>query len=208
MACINCHTEIERPKGKPGRKPLYCPSCRTERMRAQNRAWQRRFYGTPKWRAAQVVKAVKRRPGGACYRKHSDGGPWTPARQRYQSGWRKSPKGLAYQRAFTNRARARRAAALVCPLRPAHIRLLYVLQGGACFYCGRESRLTMDHIIPLARGGTDEPANCVLACGSCNSSKNAKLPLDWALRKRHSFMAVGSSNRLKSPPASMPADLP
>ncbi len=45
--------------------------------------------------------------------------------------------------------------------------------GHACAYCLQVKKLTRDHVIPLARGGLDEPGNVVPACQTCNSRKNA-----------------------------------
>lgn len=43
-----------------------------------------------------------------------------------------------------------------------------------CAYCGKKpKKLTMDHVQPLARGGSHTVSNIVPACGPCNSSKNA-----------------------------------
>jgi len=53
---------------------------------------------------------------------------------------------------------------------------------GMCFYCGRKYRaieLTMDHIIPLARGGKSIHANIVPACKDCNNKKKYLLPIEW-----------------------------
>jgi 5-methylcytosine-specific restriction endonuclease McrA len=49
--------------------------------------------------------------------------------------------------------------------------------GFRCVYCGTgaaESRLELDHVTPKARGGTDEIANLVTACRSCNVGKGKK----------------------------------
>ena len=49
----------------------------------------------------------------------------------------------------------------------------------ACRYCGAtapEARLTVDHVVPTALGGTDEPSNLVTACSDCNSGKAASAP--------------------------------
>lgn len=35
---------------------------------------------------------------------------------------------------------------------------------------------TVDHVIPRSAGGTDDPANLVLACGYCNSRKSSGPP--------------------------------
>lgn len=53
---------------------------------------------------------------------------------------------------------------------------------GICHYCGRKfspSELTMDHKIPLARGGTSEKMNLVPACKECNNKKKYLLPTEW-----------------------------
>lgn len=49
----------------------------------------------------------------------------------------------------------------------------------ACRYCGGvapEVKLTIDHVIPEALGGTDEPANLVAACADCNGGKSSVPP--------------------------------
>lgn len=51
--------------------------------------------------------------------------------------------------------------------------------GYACVYCGATGELTLDHVIPQSRGGSDTPENLVLACKSCNCSKGARTPNEW-----------------------------
>jgi hypothetical protein len=46
--------------------------------------------------------------------------------------------------------------------------------GRACARCGTNENLTVDHIIPWSRGGSDEAHNLQLLCGSCNSKKGAR----------------------------------
>lgn len=48
-----------------------------------------------------------------------------------------------------------------------------------CAYCGLKAKLTMDHIIPLSRGGLHCLENIVPACTSCNSKKGTKSLLEW-----------------------------
>lgn len=46
-----------------------------------------------------------------------------------------------------------------------------------CFYCGTGNvKLTMDHVIPVSRGGLHSIENIVPACCSCNASKGDKMP--------------------------------
>ena len=45
-----------------------------------------------------------------------------------------------------------------------------------CVYCGsKPAQLTMDHVIPLSKGGSHTKGNIVPACKSCNSSKGNKI---------------------------------
>lgn len=55
-----------------------------------------------------------------------------------------------------------------------------------CCYCGNESDLTLDHLIPQFKGGRHSADNLVVACRSCNSSKKALDLLEW-MDKRDEF---------------------
>jgi len=51
-----------------------------------------------------------------------------------------------------------------------------------CHYCGRKVEfhdLTMDHLVPLARGGRSTKENIVASCKNCNNLKKAMLPIEW-----------------------------
>lgn len=53
---------------------------------------------------------------------------------------------------------------------------LLIRQGWKCEYCDRPLHLktiTIDHMVPQSKGGTDHLVNLVAACRSCNSSKGA-----------------------------------
>ncbi|MCF6290470.1 MAG: HNH endonuclease [Desulfobacterales bacterium] len=56
------------------------------------------------------------------------------------------------------------------------------LAQGVCYYCGRKEKgsgLTMDHLVPLARGGRSTRDNIVCACKRCNTRKRSLLPMEW-----------------------------
>lgn len=50
-----------------------------------------------------------------------------------------------------------------------------------CFYCGGQSD-SLDHVVPVSRGGRHEPENVVAACRRCNSSKHDRLLSEWKPR--------------------------
>lgn len=49
----------------------------------------------------------------------------------------------------------------------------------SCAYCGTQSDLTKDHVLPISKGGKHEVKNLVPACKNCNSSKNDILLDEW-----------------------------
>lgn len=48
-----------------------------------------------------------------------------------------------------------------------------------CVYCGSTERISIDHVVPLSRGGKHEASNLAPACLPCNASKNNRLPSEW-----------------------------
>ena len=56
------------------------------------------------------------------------------------------------------------------------------IAAGECYYCGHNftaAELTLDHIVPLVRGGRSTRGNCVPACKECNTRKRDLLPTEW-----------------------------
>lgn len=53
-----------------------------------------------------------------------------------------------------------------------------IAQRWRCFYCGRPiwQSYTIDHVIPLSKGGPNKISNIVLACVRCNLEKGDTLP--------------------------------
>ena len=53
---------------------------------------------------------------------------------------------------------------------------------GVCHYCSlfvKPKELTMDHIVPISRGGKTTKGNVVPACKDCNTKKKSLLPMEW-----------------------------
>ena len=56
------------------------------------------------------------------------------------------------------------------------------IQKGVCHYCHRQvgrEQLTMDHVVPLSRGGKSKKGNIVPACKECNNNKKYLLLIEW-----------------------------
>jgi 5-methylcytosine-specific restriction endonuclease McrA len=63
-------------------------------------------------------------------------------------------------------------------------RNIYIRDRATCQYCGNTpgwSRLTIDHIVPRSRGGTNSWENCVVACKPCNNRKGNRTPKEAGL---------------------------
>lgn len=54
------------------------------------------------------------------------------------------------------------------------LRKRILAQDNACFYCGQEAT-TIDHVIPISKGGISSIDNCVPACNRCNSGKRDRI---------------------------------
>jgi len=59
------------------------------------------------------------------------------------------------------------------------------IASGECHYCQRKydpKELTMDHIVPVARGGTSTAGNVVPSCKPCNNEKKLETPAERLLK--------------------------
>lgn len=60
---------------------------------------------------------------------------------------------------------------------------------GLCLYCQRPSRIVVDHVVPINRGGQTVRANLAPCCQRCNSRKGDREPFRW-LAQTHGPEAV------------------
>jgi len=134
-----------------------------------------------------------------CWLKTDEGRKWQ--RNRVKVFRVSNPESTARNTYETNRRRgafrrAGRRNALV-PLTRQQLQQRFSLFGNRCAYCGNSDRVSIDHVMPLSKGGLDEHSNIVPACKTCNSSKNSKdveswylaqpffCPARWAKLQRH-----------------------
>jgi 5-methylcytosine-specific restriction endonuclease McrA len=62
------------------------------------------------------------------------------------------------------------------------VQRLQVIQGNMCVVCDAlfdEVPMTIDHVLPVSRGGSSDPSNLQLLCDPCNKRKNAKTMVEW-----------------------------
>lgn len=60
------------------------------------------------------------------------------------------------------------------------------IQKGICYYCNQkflDQDLTMDHLVPLVKGGRSGKNNVVTSCKSCNSKKSHATLVEMRLKK-------------------------
>jgi hypothetical protein len=61
-----------------------------------------------------------------------------------------------------------------------------IASSDTCCYCGSQTALSMDHLVPQFSGGAHSADNLIVACRSCNSSKGKIEFLEW-MDKRNQF---------------------
>ena len=70
-----------------------------------------------------------------------------------------------------------------------------------CQYCGaHKNKLTIDHVIPVSKGGKSSFDNCVAACQDCNNKKGSNLPSEarMYLKRQPSSPTISEFTRLKA----------
>lgn len=106
------------------------------------------------------------------------------ARMAYRAWSQRNPEKI-------KAATARRKAAGPAP-RVKDIVEMWRTQGGLCVYCRSplgnspkdRSAYHLDHIYPIARGGTNALSNLQCLCPTCNMRKNSMLPIDFVRKMR------------------------
>lgn len=97
-------------------------------------------------------------------------------RRVYQRAYHKAHPEVV--RASYHRRRAQQAGATRNDLTTAQWKAIKRHYGYRCVYCGRKmQRLTIDHIIPISKGGENTFTNVVPACRTCNNRKYVGPPL-------------------------------
>jgi 5-methylcytosine-specific restriction endonuclease McrA len=59
------------------------------------------------------------------------------------------------------------------------VKRIFAMQKGKCAACGKKRKLTIDHIKPLVKGGSNWPSNLQGLCSPCNCKKQARDPIEF-----------------------------
>jgi 5-methylcytosine-specific restriction endonuclease McrA len=88
---------------------------------------------------------------------------------------------------------------------------VYARDSWVCLYCARGAEdgisLTVDHVQPVATGGTDAASNLVTCCGDCNSLKRDMSLTGWALYLRERGLKTAAMVRRVKAQLQKPVDL-
>ncbi|OHD15046.1 MAG: hypothetical protein A2Y38_25875 [Spirochaetes bacterium GWB1_59_5] len=97
-------------------------------------------------------------------------------RRRKDRKWRENnPEKVAAIIRRQNAVRSKRVRNAVGEATTAQVRARWDYYGGKCWICGRDAT-DMDHVKPIAAGGSNWASNLKPACRSCNRAKSAKWP--------------------------------
>ena len=190
--CADCHifkplSEFHRLTKYPNRCRPYCKPCSRERTRISQKKNRdhRKEYAKERNKLPEVREKIRERE--RLRRAEIKADPiryseyLSKVKEKNRRRYEKHPEKFIAANALY---RARKLSAEGA-FSEQDIAELYKKQSGKCLYCdsrvGRRAgiKAAVDHFIPLARGGTNDPQNLVLSCFSCNSRKGAKLPWEW-----------------------------
>lgn len=152
------------------------PESRCEICRRPNPVW---FAPSPLWNAVAPSKGII---CPCCFATLAEGlgivrCAWRFEPEMYQAGLSIRPGSVP----FSVRSSRREERAVTKNLRA----VVYKRDGRRCRYCGRDcspTELSLDHVVPLSRGGKSTLANLVTACRGCNRTRgnNEKVkPIGW-----------------------------
>lgn len=150
---------------------IECGNAACQRWGAKNHARRLRYYA--EYRAQTVDQ---RSAWGKVYRAAN-----AEAVKKRAADWNAANKPLRreYARETAHKRRAAKNSGRN-DLSRQDIAELVALQKGRCACCREQTKLTLDHITALSRGGENTRSNAQMLCKPCNLSKGAKHPIEFA----------------------------
>lgn len=191
MACARALNERWR-KANPGKQKAYDERWRNtnpEKVKASNKASNARRYradpekvkaSNDRWRKANPEKAmaISRRVSARWRKANPEKIKASDARQR-----KANPEKHHELDRIASRLRRAQKRGSGCTHTAADLSEILKAQGNRCAYCRAslsKAKKHVDHIVPLALGGSNARANLQYLCQPCNQSKHAKHPIAYA----------------------------
>lgn len=112
----------------------------------------------------------------------------------YRKEYVRQGRNIMIGRACNERRRAQMRGSIVQKIGSREMLSIKDLFNQECGYCGSTNDLTLDHFIPLSKGGTHTISNLVCACRSCNNRKHTSDPYTWYSQQE--FFSKRKWNRL------------
>jgi len=152
----------------------YCKKCRKQYEQSkQGKVRRKKYYASTKgiekkkeWRSSLSGMISEKR-----YRQ-------SEKRKQVMEKYNQSEKGIVTRATIRHKRRTK-----IKDLSKKIIREIYEQSDGTCYYCGiivttnnypSSTYRTIEHIIPIVKGGTNDRENLVICCCKCNCSKNNK----------------------------------
>jgi 5-methylcytosine-specific restriction endonuclease McrA len=194
---------------KSGLRPE-CRECRaletkrdSKKIQARVIAWRKA--NPEKYQASLEKHSLSKRRQEAKWRETHKEHKAATDRRWFEKTYAEKPKKfrdqyLAWQKKYPDRARAlnsrgaarRREAMAVGDCTPQQWEAILAYYHHRCAQCGAEGSLTIDHFIPLVRGGHHESQNLWPLCDACNHRKHARMPVQPAPPHAIAFLLEAS----------------
>ncbi len=153
--CKPCHSE--------DKKRRYAEDGKTaERQKAQKRV---RYYTDEKFKVANITRSTKWQSN-----KYANDPEWRDWNNKRGYAWKKTPKGKACSQTAHSNRRSRLKGATISDDALA-LEKQFRLSMTKCANCETTERLSLDHIVPLSKGGIHDIDNWQCLCVPCNSRK-------------------------------------
>jgi 5-methylcytosine-specific restriction endonuclease McrA len=158
-----------------------CDDCRfaqQERRRLQKLEYGRRQYAENPEKQREATRRWREKNPGHSVEKARE---WNVAnRERYNANmkaWRANNKDKVAQANRNTKALRRKAER--CVVTAKDWSRLIDRHRGCCAYCGVKEKLTVEHVVPISRGGRHSIGNLLPVCMTCNVTKNSRLLIEW-----------------------------
>jgi len=148
-----------------------------EAFKAYRREYMRGYYAENRERCREVNNASQRRNS---HKYIETKRAWTDANRDKQRkslrDWKRRNPDKVNAETHVRRARLAGAEGVYTV---EDIARITKAQGGKCACCRKRRKLTVDHIVPITKGGSNWPTNIQMLCGPCNSGKRDRDMIDF-----------------------------